>query len=116
MTHSTRKSLKVLAATGLAIALTGTAAFAGPGKDCGDKHKAKAATQASMQSSTTQTTVLSAAQTGQAASSKMAKTNVKAQTRKVYSFDDALELCQKKQAADLQACIDYKTGKTQPKS
>jgi len=36
---------------------------------------------------------------------------------KIISFDEALELCLAKQAANLQACIDAKTGQvTQPKS
>ena len=100
--------LKIATASLLTLAFTAGTAFAGDGKDCDHKKKAAMKTQTT---TSQQTSVLSAAQTGDtmAKKAKMAK--------KTYSFDDALKLCQEKAAADLQACIDYKTGKTaKPKS
>ena len=44
----------------------------------------------------------------------MAKKKMKA--KKIHTFDDALKMCQEKGVNDLQACIDYKTGKAQSKS
>jgi len=90
-------SLKVLGTSIVAAGFMAGTAFAGGGEKCKDK---KNTTTASV-TSTAQTTVLSASEKAQMA--KTAKT--------VMSFDDALALCQKKGVTDLQACIDYKTGK-----
>jgi hypothetical protein len=91
-------SLKFAACTVIALAFTSGVAIAGEGKDC-DKSYTK--TTASTMSTTSETAVMGAS------------SEVKA--KKAYSFDEALELCTKKQAKDLQACIDYKTGKAKAK-
>jgi len=100
--------LKIAAASLLTLAFATGTAFAGEGKDCKDKkHSAMKTETTTMQ----QTNVLSAVETRDA-TAKQAK-----MAKKVYSFDEALALCQEKAAADLQACIDYKTGvKAKPKS
>ena len=100
-------TLKITTASLLTLAFTAGTAFAGDGKDCKNKKHATMKTEAT---AAQQTSVLSAAE-GQRA---MAKKDMKA--KKIYSFDEALKLCQDKGAADLQACVDYKTGKVQPKS
>jgi len=101
-------SIKVAGVALITLALSAGTAYAGPGKDCNHKKRTEAKTQATTMD---QTSVLSASETRDAAAKK-------AKVRKTYSFDEALEICQKKAAADLQACIDYKTGKTaaKPKS
>ena len=100
-------TLKVTIISLLTLAFTAGSAFAGDGKDCKNKKHVTAKTEAT---AAQQTSVLPATTKQDA----MAKKDMKA--KKVYSFDEALALCQKKEVADLQACIDYKTGKTQPKS
>jgi len=99
------KPLKMLSVATIAIVFTSGAALAGDKKDCKDKgHTAMMKTEASQQ-----TAVLPASAEQAAAKSEKAM--------KVYSFDEALEKCQKYGAKDLQACIDKKTGKTaQPKT
>ena len=95
------RHLKIAGLTTLALAFTAGTALAGPGKDCKDKK------HSAMKSSTSQqTSVLGASEKG--------ATMVKAEKKmkKTYTFEDALKLCQDKGAADLQACIDYKTGVT----
>lgn len=93
---------KITIAMAIALTFGAPAALAGPGKDCGDK-KAKA-TQASSQVQG-ETQVLA---TSDRAEKKMKK--------RVYTLEEATEACSKKGADDMQACINYKTGKTQPKS
>ena len=101
-------TVKIATVSLLTLAFSAGTAFAGDGKDCDHKKKAAMKTQAT---TAQQTNVLSAVEQHDA----MAKKEMKA--KKVYSFDDALKVCQEKAAADLQACIDYKTGKTaKPKS
>jgi len=95
--------------TGLAVLMTAFAAgsaYAGDGKDCDHKKTAAVKTQTAI-IATPQVTVLSDADT---------KDAMKTTSKKVYSFEDALKLCQKKGVTDLQACVDYKTGVTSNKS
>ena len=94
-------TLKIAGLTALTLAFSAGTAFAGEGKDCDHKKQAAMKTQAT---TAQQTSVLSASETG----ATMAKSEMKA--KKVYSFEDATKLCQEKGVADLQACIDYKTG------
>jgi len=100
-------SLKIAGLSLVTLAFTATSAMAGPGKNCDDKKKTAMKTTAAAVTATPQTTVLSAAERGTAMTKKAKKT---------YSFEDALKLCQEKGAADLQACVDYKTGVTNAKS
>lgn len=98
-----RYKAKLAALTLLGLSLTAGTAFAGNGKNC---HKNKQTTaQSTAVTTTAPTAVLSTTSTAKAA--------MKGE-RKIYSFDEALKLCQAKGAADLQACVDYKTGKTMP--
>ncbi len=99
-----KTSLKFAALSAIALAFTAGSAFAGDGKDCDHKKQTAMKTEAT---ATSQTAVLSASERGHTMAKK---------AKKNYSFEDALKLCQEKGAADLQACIDYKTGKIQPKS
>lgn len=101
------KSTKIIGTTVLALGLISGAAYAGDKKDCADKnHTAMQKTQMS-----TPTMVLSAS-TEKAGYPAPAKAETK-----IYNFDEALAMCQKYGAADLQACIDKKTGVTaKPKS
>ncbi|NNC37379.1 MAG: hypothetical protein EX271_05600 [Acidimicrobiales bacterium] len=101
----TTRHLKIAGLTTLALAFAAGSAFAGEGKDCDKKHAMK--TQAS---TAQQTSVMGATEKG----AVMVKADKK--MKKTYSFDDALKICQEKGAADLQACIDYKTGKTEYKA
>lgn len=94
-------TFKTAAITVMGLSLTAGTAFAGNGKDCGEKTTA-------MKSQSTAATPATAV----LAASEHKKTKIK----KSYSFDEAVKMCQSKGAADLQACIDYKTGKTTPKS
>ena len=99
------RHLKIAGLTTLALAFTAGTALAGPGKDCKDKK------HSAMKSSTTQqTSVMGASEKGATLASTGAKAEKK--MKKTYTFEDALKLCQDKGAADLQACIDYKTGVT----
>ena len=110
MHMTTKTTLKIATASLLTLAFTAGAAFAGDGKDCNHKKKTAMKTEATMAQ---QASVLPAAERRDATTKKTMK------MKKAYSFDDALKLCQEKGAADLQACIDYKTGKTakaKPKS
>lgn len=99
-------TLKVAGLTAITLAFTAGTAFAGDKKHCADKKTAMKTTSAAV-TATPQTTVLSSAERGTAMTKK---------AKKVYSFEDALKLCQEKGAADLQACVDYKTGVTAAKS
>ena len=99
--------VKIAGTSFIALAFTAGTAMAGDGKDCDHKKKAKMKTTAAAVTATPQTTVLSSAERG----AVMAKT-----AKKTHSFEDALKLCQEKGAADLQACVDYKTGVTNAKS
>lgn len=100
-------TLKLVSLAALTVAFSAGTAFAGDGKDCDKKHAMK-----SKASTAQQTSVMGASERG--------ATMVKAEKKmkKTYTFEDALKLCQDKGAADLQACIDYKTGATvsKPKS
>lgn len=96
-------TLKIASLAALTLAFSAGTAFAGEGKDCDHKKQAAMKTQAT---TAQQTSVLGAAETG----ATMAKSEKK--MKKAYTFEDALKLCQDKGAADLQACIDYKTGAT----
>ena len=100
-------SLKIAGLSLVTLAFTATSALAGPGKNCDDKKKTAMKTTATSVTATPQTTVLSTAERGTAMTKKAKKT---------YSFEEALTLCQDKGAADLQACVDYKTGVTATKS
>lgn len=97
-------SLKIAGLSFLTLAFTAGSAMAGDGKNCDHKKKAKMKTTAA---TATPTAVLSATER----TSVMTK-----KAKKTYSFEDAVKLCQEKGAADLQACIDYKTGKINAKS
>ncbi len=100
-------SLKIAGLSLVTLAFTAGSAMAGDGKNCNDKKKTAMKTTAAAVTATPQTTVLSTAERGAAMTKKAKKT---------YSFEDALKLCQEKGAADLQACVDYKTGVTAAKS
>jgi hypothetical protein len=102
----TTKTLKIACASLLTLAFATGTAVAGDKAGCKDKKTTKA-TQAAV-TITTPTEVLSVAE------GEVKRTKVK--MKKAYTFDEALELCQKKGADDLQDCIDYKTGKTQMKT
>ena len=99
------KSMKIFGATVLIAGFASGTALAGDKKNCADKnHSTAQKTQTQM---STPTMVLPA---------KAEATSADAQkVKKVYTFDEALAKCQKYGAADLQACIDKKTGRT-PKS
>jgi len=97
-------TLKIAGLSLVTLAFTAGSAMAGPGKNCDDKKKTATKTTAT---ATTPTAVL--------ATSESSKVMIK-KAKKAYSFEDALKLCQEKGAADLQACIDYKTGKIDAKS
>jgi len=99
------RHLKIAGLTTLALAFTAGTALAGPGKDCKDKK------HSAMKSSAQQTSVMGATEKGATLTSTGAKAEKK-KMKKAYSFEDALKICQEKGAADLQACIDYKTGAT----
>lgn len=101
MTH---RSFKIAGAAVLAVAFTAGTAFAGGGENCKDKKKSAMKTTTSM-TAPTPTRVLS--------TSDSVHTQAKAGT--YMSFDKALKVCQDKGAADLQACVDYKTGVTKIK-
>ena len=94
-------TLKIATVSLLTLAFSAGSAFAGDGKDC--NHKKKAALKTQTQAQGQQTSVLSATEK---------HTMKKMKAKKAYSFDDALKICQDKGVADLQACVDYKTGKT----
>ena len=101
-------TLKIAGLSALTLAFTAGSALAGEGKDCDHKKKtAMKTTAASTMIATPQTVVLSATDS---------KAAMKKTAKKRYSFEDALKLCQEKGAADLQACVDYKTGKIDAKS
>lgn len=100
-----KTSLKIAGLSALAIAFTAGTAMAGAGKDCNHKKKTEVKSEASM-TPTTATAVM-----GVSATSEKTMTG----KHKAYTFDDALKLCTEKGAADLQACIDYKTGKVAAK-
>jgi hypothetical protein len=103
-------TLKITTLTALTLAFTAGSALAGEGKDC-DKTKHSATKTEAMTSQ--QTSVLSAVEQGDTAQkAKMAK-----KVKKAYTVEQATALCQEKGVADLQACINYKTGaQAKPKS
>ena len=101
----TLKPFKLLATAFVVTTFAAGTAVAGDKAGCKDK-KTAMKTQAGV-TIPTPTEVLSVMETGVQKTKKM---------KKAYSFDEALEICQKKAVDDLQACIDYKTGKTTPKS
>lgn len=110
MHMTTKTTLKIATVSLLTIAFTAGSAFAGDGKDCKNKKRTAVNTQTPIGQSTS---VLSAVDYQRTTTKKTMK------MKKTYSFDEALKLCQEKGAADLQACIDYKTGvstKAKPKS
>ncbi len=105
------KSFKILTFGTIFTVATASFAYAGEGnKDCKWKKTASEAAAVTPTATTyaaqntPETQVLS-----EQASMKMK------QEKKVYTFDEALDLCTSKQATDLQACIDKKTGQ-KPKS
>ena len=100
-------TLKITGLSLITLAFTAGSALAGDGKNCDHKNKAVMKTTAAAVTATPQTTVLSATERG-ATMTKKAK--------KAYSFEEALKLCTEKGVADLQACVDYKTGITAAKS
>jgi len=98
------KSAKIIAASILVVGFSSTTALAGDKAKCDKKnHTAMQKTAVS-----TPTMVLPA-------TAKKAGYPAKT-TAKTMTFDQALELCQAKGAADLQGCIDMKTGQAKPKS
>jgi len=99
--------LKVAGLSFVTIAFTAGSAFAGDKKHCDDKNKAAVKTTVTAVTVTPQTTVLSTAES---------RSETPKKANKLYSFEDALKLCQEKGAADLQACVDYKTGVAAAKS
>lgn len=102
MTHSL---FKISSITLIAVSLTAGTALAGAGKNCDHKKRKTTTTEASM-TTTAETAVMGVSATSGDAKAKMHKT---------YTYEEALSKCQKKGADDLQACIDYKTGKVNAK-
>lgn len=103
------KSIKIIGAAVLIASFASGTAMAGDKKNCADKkHTTAQKTQTQM---STPTVVLPAKAE---ASGYPAMTDTKVM-KKVYTFDEALSICQKHGATDLQACVDKKTGRT-PKS
>jgi len=102
-------TFKIAGLSLITLAFTAGSALAGDGKSCDDKKKIAMKTPATATAiaATPQTTVLSAAERSPVMTKK---------AKKVYSFEDALKLCQEKAVSDLQACVDYKTGVTAAKS
>ena len=101
-------TLKIAGLSALTLAFTAGSALAGDGKDCDHKKKAAMKTTATSTATAMPQTVVLSATDSKTAMTKTAK--------KAHSFEDALKLCQAKGAGDLQACIDYKTGKIDAKS
>lgn len=97
MTHT---FLKISGITLIAVTMTAGTALAGAGKNCDHKKRTSASSEAAV-TTTAETAVMGVSATSGDAKAKMHKT---------YTFDEAVSMCQKKGAADLQACIDYKTG------
>lgn len=95
--------LKIAALSAVALAFATGSAFAGDGKNCDHKKKTAMKTEAAA----AQTAVLSTSTDGKMMTKK---------AKRAYTFEEALKVCQEKGADDLQACVDYKTGVTQPKS
>lgn len=92
--------LKLIGLTVAALALTTGSALAGNGKDCNHKKEAKVKSETTA-TSMMKTDVLSTSAT-MTPQTKM---------HKVYSVEDAKQLCAKKGAKDMAACVGYKTGK-----
>ena len=99
------KSAKIFGATIIAVALTGGAAYAGNGKDCGDKHKSAMKTEAA---APTATAVLDA-------SAEAAKAEAK-KMHAPLTVEQATAKCKKYGADDLDACVAKKMAKYGPKS
>lgn len=99
-----KTTLKLAGLSMIAIAMTAGTAYAGAGKDC--KHKKTKVTSEASATSNMETAVLATSAGDTEKAHKM---------HKAMSFDDAVKLCTDKGAADLQACIDYKTGKVKAK-
>lgn len=99
------RSMKIVGTTIVAIALTGGVAFAGGGKDCGDKHKSATKTEAAAASAT--------AVLGASAEATRAGTH---KTHKPLTREEATAKCNKHGATDLDACIAKKMAKYGPKS
>ncbi len=101
------QSLKTAGFTFVAIAMTAGMAHAGNGKDCYKKDHSGMNKDAKAEN----TMVLDAK-----AEAKDAKTYKATKEMKTLTFDEAVTLCTKKQVADLQACVDKKTGQAKPES
>ncbi len=104
-----KKSIQLISATVLLAGFASGTASAGDKKDCNYKKHTTTAQKTETAVSTPTVVLPATAQAGYSAMSKAEK------MKKVYTFDEALTLCQKHGATDLQACIDKKTGQT-PKS
>jgi len=97
------RSIKLFAAATLIAGFASAPASAGDKKDC--NYKKNTTAQQTQTKVMTPTVVLPAkAEVGYSAVEKAEK------MKKIYTFDEALSLCQKYGATDLQACIDKKTG------
>ncbi len=103
------RSIKLIGATVLIAGLASGTASAGDKKDCNYKKHTTAQKTTTSTVSTPSVVLPAKAQAGYSTMDK-AKS-----MKKIYTFDEALSLCQKHGATDLQACIDKKTGQT-PKS
>lgn len=102
------RSIKLISASILIAGFASGTAVAGDKKNCKDKKHITA--QKTVTAVSTPTVVLPAK--AEAGYSTMEKAK---SMKKVYTFDEALSLCQKHGAVDLQACVDKKTGRA-PKS
>lgn len=111
------KSTKLIGAAILMTGFMSGSALAGDKENCANKNHTtaeKTQTQISpptvVLSATSDTTVYPAVQKTTDMGADTGKS-----TSNIYTFDEALSLCQKHGATNLQACIDKKTGRT-PKS
>ena len=96
------RSAKIVGTTVIAIAMTGGVAFAGNGKDCGDKHKSAMKTEAAAPNATA---VLDASAEAP-----------KAKAHAPMTVEVATAKCKKYGADDLDACVAKKMEKYGPKS
>lgn len=107
------KSAKTFGASLLLAGFVSGTAFAGDKKNCEGKDHNMAEKTTTQVSPPTVVLPASSQTTVYASSTKTPETNNV--MTKVYTFDEALSLCQEHGATDLQACIDKKTGRL-PKS
>lgn len=107
------KITKAIGATVLCAGFMSSTALAGDKENCANKnHTTAEKTQTQI---SPPTVVLPATATTNVYPALSKTTDMGKTTTQVYTFEEALSLCQKHGATDLQACVDKKTGHT-PKS